>query len=194
MLNRLTLFVIFCTLMLGLTACGGAPPPKEEPAAVAAPKPTETVGPYYDLTKDEITSHPNWNSRNVMVMGVKLGDTTPSNVKNLGEQMGKTNILADEYQVFYQKNGIGIYTFKKTDKTTRMEILTSFADKIADAKLKSLLTSGDLKQMRALFGMEELMQDKPDEMGTEYIYDARGIRFIKYKNGINGLRFGEVKK
>ena len=48
--------------------------------------------------------------------------------------------------------------------------------------------------MREIFGMEESSEEKPEVMGTEYVYDARGIRFIKYKSGINGLRFSELKK
>jgi hypothetical protein len=182
--------------MIALTACGElAPPPKaaDEPVA-ETPKPAEPEGPYYDLTKDEITSHPDWSSRNVTLMGIKFGDKTPDVTKSLGKLMGNPNILADEYQSYYQKNGVAIYTFKLTDKVTRMEVLQSFADRIADPKLKNLLVSGDLKQMRDIFGMEQSVEDKPDEMGTEYVYDSRGIRFIKYKNGITGLRFSDMKR
>jgi hypothetical protein len=198
MLNRLTLFLILGTLTLGLASCGEfSAPPKEadEPAKAAAPKPPEPDGPYYELTKDEITSHPDWSSRNIMVMGTKLGEkTTDVAVKNFGEQMGKTNVLAEEYQTYYQKNGIALFTFKLTGKLRRIEVLQGFADRIADPKLKSLVANGDLKQMRAIFGMEESMEDKPDEMGTEYVYDTKGIRFIKYKSGNIGLRFSDLKK
>ena len=81
-----------------------------------------------------------------------------------------------------------------TGKIKRIELLQSFSDRVADPKLKTLLANGDLKQMRDIFGMEESMEEKPDVMGTEYIYDAKGIRFIKYKNGLTGLRFSELKK
>ena len=47
---------------------------------------------------------------------------------------------------------------------------------------------------KALQWMEENMEDKPEEMGTEYVYDSKGIRFIKYKGGNAGLRFSELKK
>ena len=197
MLNRLTLFVVFGTITLGLSACGESPAPAGEtdkPKA-EAPKAAPVEGPYYELTKDTITSHPDWNSRNVMVMGIKLGDKTNDVAeKNLGAQMGKTNILADEYQTYYQKNGIALFTFKLTNKIKRIEVLQGFAEKIADPKLRNLLASGDLKQMRDIFGMEESMEEKPDIMGTEYVYDARGIRFIKYKGGNTGLRFSELGK
>jgi len=197
MLNRLTLFVVFGTITLGLSACGETPAPAKDSDApkAEAPKAAAVEVPYYDLTKDAITSHPDWSSRNVMVMGVKLGDkTTDVAAKNLGDQMGKTIVLADEYQTYYQKNGVALFTFKLTGKIKRIEVMQGFAEKIADPKLKSLLTSGDLKQMRDIFGMEESMEEKADIMGTEYIYDARGIRFIKYKSGITGLRFSELKK
>ena len=197
MLNRLTLFVVFGTIAMGLAACGEqTAPPKEADAPKAeAPKAPPAEGPYYDLTKDAITSHPDFTSRNVMVMGVKLGDkTTDVAGTNLGEQMGKTIVLADEYQTYYQKNGLALFTFKLTGKLKRIEVLQSFGEKVADPKLKNLLASGDLKQMHDIFGMEESKEDKADIMGTEYVYDARGIRFIKYKSGITGLRFSELKK
>ena len=197
MLNRLTLFVVFGTITMGLAACGEqTAPPKEADAPKAeAPKAPPAEGPYYELTKDAITSHPDFTSRNVMVMGVKIGDkTTDVAGKNLGEQMGKTIVLADEYQTYYQKNGLALFTFKLTGKIKRIEVLQGLGEKIADPKLKSLLASGDLKQMRDIFGMEESKEEKADIMGTEYVYDARGIRFIKYKNGITGLRFSELKK
>jgi hypothetical protein len=197
MLNRLTLFVVFGTITLGLSACGESPAPAKEADApkAEAPKAAAVEGPYYELTKDTITSNPDWNSRNVMVMGIKLGDKTNDVAeKNLGAQMGKTNVLADEYQTYYQKNGVALFTFKLTNKIKRIEVLQVFAEKIADPKLKNLLASGDLKQMRDIFGMEESMEEKPDIMGTEYVYDARGIRFIKYKTGNNGLRFSELAK
>jgi hypothetical protein len=182
---------------MGLAACGeqSAPPKEADEPKTEAPKAAPVEGPYYDLTKEAITGHADFTSRNVMVMGVKLGDkTTDVDKKNLGEQMGKTIVLADEYQTYYQKNGIALFTTKLTGKLKRIEILQSFGEKLADPKLKNLLASGDLKQMRDIFGMEESMEEKADIMGTEYVYDARGIRFIKYKSGITGLRFSELKK
>jgi hypothetical protein len=197
MLNRFTLFVVFGTITMGLAACGelSAPPKEADEPKAEAPKAPPAEVPVYDLTKEAITSHADWTSRNVMVMGVKLGDVTNDvAVKKLGEQMGKTNLLADGYQTYYQKNGIALFTFKNTGKIKKIEVLQSFGEKLADPKLKNLLASGDLKQMRDIFGMEESMEEKADIMGTEYVYDARGIRFIKYKSGITGLRFSELKK
>jgi len=194
MLNRLPLFVVFGTLTLGLAGCDAPTKPVDEPKA-EAPKAPPVEGPYYDLTRDTLTSQPDWNSRNVMVMGIKLGDkTTDVAAKSLGAQVGETILLTDEYLTYYQKNGLSLHTFKNTGKIKRIEVFQSFSEKIADPKLRNLVANGDLKLMRQIFGMEESMEEKPEVMGTEYIYDTRGIRFIKYKNGINGLRFSELKK
>ncbi len=192
MLNKFTLTVVLGALVIGLAACSEPPKPAEEPVAAAPKAAPEPEGPYYEVTKEDLTSHPDFTSRNIKIMGVKIGDTTPEKV--LGKATQQTTVLDKHYLVFYQDNGLGIYTFKMTGKVERMELLKSFAGRVADAKIRALLNSGDLKQMRDIFGMEEEMIDKPDEMGIEYIYDARGIRFIKYMNGTNGLRFGEIKK
>ena len=54
------------------------------------------------------------------------------------------------------------------------------------------------KYMRDLFGMEEgeAIQNA-DENATEYPYDSRGFRFVKFKVGaktLNAIRFSEIKK
>jgi len=190
--------VVLGALVIGLAACGElAPPPKpaEEPAA-DAPKAAAPAseGPYYEVTKDELTSHPDFTGRNIKVMGVKIGDSTTDMEKALGKPTRPATVLDKEYLAFYRDNSLSMYTFKMTAKVERMELLKSFADRVADPKIKALLSSGDLKQMRDLFGMEETMIDKPDEMGVEYVYDARGIRLIKYKDGNVGLRFANPKK
>ncbi len=197
MLNRLKLLALLASLTAGLTACGElgpAPKPADEPVKTEAKPADVAEGPYYEITKEEITSHADWTSRNITVMGVKFGDKTDSVVKNLGAQLGETKVLSDEYLTYHQKNAVGVYTFKLTGKVKRIELFQSFADQIADPKLKALLRSGDLKQMHDIFGMEETMEDKPEEMGTEYVYDNKGIRVIKYKGGNVGLRFSELRK
>jgi hypothetical protein len=75
-----------------------------------------------------------------------------------------------------------------TGKIKRIEVFQSFADRIVDTKLKGLraaATSSKCVHFRNGRGME----DKPDEKGTEYVYDAKGIRVIKYMGGNVGLHF-----
>jgi len=52
----------------------------------------------------------------------------------------------------------------------------------ADAKLKSLLSSGDLKtNARPFSEWKKPRQDSPKKGAPSTSYDARGIRFISYK-------------
>jgi len=190
-------------LILCLAGCGGeeekkadATPQSAAPAPAAAPKPEENV-PVYELTKDVITSHEGWTSRNISVLGVKLGDKTREVEKKLGN-VENTRTLPDDYLTIYQGNGVFVYTFKLTGKARKFEVNQAFAKKIADPKIQKLLNSGDLKFMRELFGMEEgdAVQNA-DDNSTEYPYDSRGFRFVQFKVGgktLNALRFVEIKK
>ena len=201
MLKRVILLTVSSILVLCLAGCGGEekktesePQPGAAPAP--APKPEEKV-PVYDLTKDDLTSHEGWTSRNVSILGVKLGDRTRDVEKNLGN-VENTRTLPEDYLTVYQGNGVFVYTFKLTGRARKIEVNQAFAKKIVDAKLQRLLNSGDLKYMREIFGMEEgdPIQNTEDN-ATEYAYDSRGFRFVKFKVGgktLNAIRFTELKK
>ena len=200
MFNRVTLLVLVGTLILSLAGCGGGEPAQqatEQAAPVAPPPPPPKPEPVYELTKDDITSHSDWTSRNLSILGVKLGDATRNVQKNLGD-VDNTRTLAEDYLTVHQRQGLFVYTFKLTGKAQRFEVYEPFAGKIADPKFKRLLTSGDLKYMREAFGMEEGEPiNNADDMATEYPYDSKGFRFVKFKVGgktINALRFVELKK
>jgi len=200
MYKRTMLFALVSVLMLCLSACGGGETPQQasQPAAAPAPppKPAEPPPPIYELTKDDITSHPDWTSRNISILGAKLGDRTRDVEKNFGA-VDNTRTLQEDYLTIYQEQGLFVYTFKITGKTRRFEVNENFGKKVADAKLKKLLASGDLKLMRELLGMEESVEENAEDMSTEYVYDSRGFRFVKFKIGgktVNALRFIEVKK
>src|SRR5262245_12199384 len=200
MFRRVLLFAVLSMFVLCLAGCGGAEEPKQaaEPAAAPAPaKPAEEKVPVYELTKDEITSHPDWTSRNISVLGVKLGDKTRDVEKNLGS-VENTRTLPEDYLTIYQGNGVFVYTFKLTGKARKIEVNQAFAKKIADTKLQKLLATGDVKTMREVLGMEEgeAVQNTEDN-STEYPYDSRGFRFGKFKVGgktLNAIRFIEMRK
>ena len=201
MFNRVMLHAVLGTLILCLAGCGGeeekkAESPQPAAAPAPAPKPEENV-PVYELTKDDIMSHDGWTSRNISVLGVKIGDKTREVEKNLGN-VENTRTLPEDYLTVYQGNGLFIYTFKLTGKARKIEVNQAFAKKIADAKLQKLLNTGDLKYMRELFGMEEGEAVKnTDDNSTEYPYDSRGFRFVQFKIGgktLNAIRFQEIKK
>ena len=197
MFNRVMLLSLVGMLILSLAGCGGGEPAQQaQEQAVAPPPPPEEV-PVYELTKDDITSHQDWTSRNVSVLGVKLGDRTRDVEKSLGA-VENTRTLPEDYLTVHQRQGLFVYTFKLTGKARKFEVNEIFASKVTDPKLKKLLTGGDLAYMRELFGPEEGEAiENADDMSTEYSYDSRGIRFVKYKVGgktVNALRFSEVRK
>src|SRR5438046_571037 len=169
MFNRVMLFTMLSMLILCLAGCAEEPKQESQPAAAPKPKPVEEKVPIYEITKDEITTHDGWTSKNISVLGVKIGDKTRDVEKNLGA-VENTRTSADDYLTVYQGNGIFVYTFKITGKARKIEVNQAFAKKVADAKLSKLLTAGDLKTMHEVLGMEEgdPVQNAED-MSTEYI-------------------------
>jgi len=198
MSNRARTLALVSTLILILAGCGGGQDTAEQTAQPAAapppPAPVEQV-PIYELTMDDITTHPEWTSRNIAALGVKLGDVTRNVEKNLGE-LTNTRTGPEEYITAYKGGGLVIYTFKLTGKARKLEI-TQFLTGIKDAKIARALSSGTQAAMREAFGMEEAMEENADDMSTEYSYDSRGFRFVKYKVGartISAIRFSEMKR
>jgi hypothetical protein len=198
MFNRVMLAVLSISIFF-VAGCGGGEEKPATPSAAPAPaaKPAEESVPIYELTKDEITSHPGWTSRNISFLGVKLGDRTREVEKNLGA-VENTRTLPEDYLTIYQGNGLFVYTFKLTGRARRIEVNQAFAKKVADEKLQKLLSSGDLKVMREVLGMEEGEAiENTDDNAMEYPYDSRGFRFVRFKvqgKTLNAIRFLELKK
>jgi hypothetical protein len=191
-------------IVLSLAGCGGEPQQEQKAAATPAPevKKEEPPPPLYDITKESLTSHPDWTSRNVQVLGTKIGDKTTTVQNNFGK-LENTRTLPQrgpepaEYLTIYQGNGLFVYTQQLTGKLIKFEIYDTFSKQLADDKLKKLLSGGDLKYMREILGPEEKTEENADDQSTEYVYDNKGFRFVKFKvNGktLNCLRFSEVKK
>ena len=94
MFKRVILLALVSTLILSLAGCGGGEPAQEAkpeaaaPAAAPAPPPKDE--PVYELTKDDITSHSDWTSRNISFLGLKLGDKTNSFTKQMTLPLGGT--------------------------------------------------------------------------------------------------------
>jgi hypothetical protein len=182
-------------LILGLAGCGAPPEPEQAAQPEAAP-PTPPPAPVtlYELTKDDITTQPEWTSRNVTVLGVKLGDITRNVEKNLGE-LTNTRTGTEDYITAYKDGGVVVYTFKLTGKARKIEV-TQFLTGIKDAKIARALSNGSEAAMRDAFGMEEAVEENADDMSTEYSYDSKGFRFVKYKVGnrtVNAIRFSEMR-
>lgn len=196
MIRRLTLSAALAALILNASSCTEEPKKEEEPAPAAkAPEP-EPAGPYYELTKDEITSHPDWTSMNITFKGGKIGDKAAAIKKAFGEGE-KTDPVEKNYRTIFGKSSFAIYTFQMTGELQKIEIYNKIADQIADPKLRQLLSSGDLAFMRKTFGMEESSEQNFNTTAMEYAYDSKGFRFAQYNLGgtkVNSLLFSKPKK
>ena len=194
MFKRFSQFVLFGTLVLSFASCAEAP--KEEEPAPQAAKPAEPEGPFYELTKDDVTTHADWTSRNITFKGAKLGDKANSVTGNFGKTIG-VDPVGDQYRTIYEKSTYAIYSHKLTGELQKIEIYSPYASQVADAKLSKALSSGSAADMRAALGMEEGMEVNGATTATEYVYDAKGVRFAKYDfpNGVkmNSLIFSKMK-
>jgi len=196
MSKRVTLLALCGVLILSLAGCGSEPAPQPEQKSATPAAKAEPPAPTYDITKESLLDHPDWTSKNVVLLGAKIGDVTRNVEKNFGK-LDNTRTLPDEYLTIYQGNGIFVYTTKLTGKIKKFEVYETFDKQIADEKLKKLVAGGDLKYMREILGPEEKTEENADDQSTEYVYDAKGFRFVKYKVGgktVNALRFNEMKK
>jgi len=197
MFKRIMLLALAGTLSLSLAGCGGEPAQPEKPAAAPVVKKDEPALPVYELTKDSITTHADWTSKNVSIFGAKLNDLTTKVEKEFGK-LDNTRTLAEEYLTVYQGNGLFVYTQKTTGKAKKFEVYENMAKQVADDTFKKLLSTGDLKLMREKLGPEEKVEEvTEDQPATEYAYDARGFRFVQYKvagKKVSALRFFEPKK
>lgn len=203
MFRKLTVSAILGVLILAVTSCAvdekdeGGVQPAATPEATAPEAAPPKEGPYYELTRDEVTSNPDWTSMNVMLKGAKLGDKTTAVEKNLGKIDKTEPVGPDHYRTAFEQSSYAVYTHKMTGELQKIELYSRFADKIADPKLKKLLGSGDLSYMRQTFGMEESSELNPNTTGMEYLYDAKGFRFAQYNLGatkVNSLLFSKIRK
>src|SRR5688572_1879244 len=113
MFTKSMLAALIGVAVMGLISCA-QPEAAPDPAPVEDTKPAEPefTGPYFELTRDEITSHPDWTSRNVTFLGAKLGDKFQAVEKNFGK-LDATEPLGDYYRSIYEKS-YAIYTHKMT--------------------------------------------------------------------------------
>jgi hypothetical protein len=134
---------------------------------------------------------------------MKVGDKMLQVEKNLGpventRTLPKTETEPAYYLTIYQNNGLFVYTAQLTGKVQKIEVYDTFTKKMVDEKLKKLLASGDLKTMHDVLGMEEGSPiENTEDMATEYPYDSRGFRFVKFKvkgKTLNAIRFMPAKK
>jgi hypothetical protein len=192
MFRKVTLSAILGVLILTVASCAAEEPKDETPAPAPAPaKPAEPVGPFYDLTKDEITSKPDWTSKNITLKGVKIGDK--SKPEEFVEKLGKfraTDPVGDFYRAVSEGTKFAIYTQKMTGEVQKIEIYSPYAEQVTDPKLRKLLSGGSLDYMREAFGKEDTADFNPDTNAEEFVYNSKGFRFAKYD--LAGTKFNAI--
>ena len=195
MFRCFTLSVILGVLILTAASC--AEEKKEDtPAPAAAAKSAEPEGPFYELTKDEITSHADWTSKNITYKGVKIGDKSKNFEEKLGKFAGTDPVGSGHYRAVGEGTKFAIYTQKMTGELEKIEVYSEAADQVSDPKLKKLLSSGDLDYMHKEFGMEDSADFNPDTTAMEWSYNAKGFKFEKYDlkgRKLNAIMFVKMK-
>jgi hypothetical protein len=193
MLNRAPLLGLVFVTILAVGAC--APAEEPQPSAGETPAPPPPPPAVYDLGDvDVVAEEPAFTSFNVSFSGVKLMDVTNEMGEALGEPSGTTENRPEHYLTYYRNGGLLIFTFKATGEIRKIEILSRLADEVASPQIRAWLEDGDLESMRAIMGGPEEYIDTGEAQDTdEYVYDERGIRFIKYPEE-NGIRFSYYRR
>ncbi len=178
-------FVVASVLVAGCSQAPESPPaadskaddPKTEEAA-AAPEEVKV----YDLAKEDITRIPDLTSRNLSVMGVKLGDRTAE--VNRNKQLGKplaTTPVGGLYRSAYQGRGIYLDIDKQSGKVIAIYVNTTLARKVK-GQFRSILRRGNLELFKKMFGPEP-RRLRPDLQTTTWRYPRKGVELIQTRSG-----------
>jgi len=177
-------------VVASLLFAGCAPAPESPPAAdseaetaksdEAAPVPEEIKG--YDLVKEDSTQIPDLTSRNLSVMGVKLGDRTAevNQNKQLGTPLGTTPV-GGLYRSAYQERGIYLDIDKQTGTVMAIYVNTTLVRKVK-GRFRSILRRGNLELFKKMFGPEP-RRLRPDLQTTTWRYPRKGVELIQTRSG-----------
>jgi hypothetical protein len=174
-------FVVFPVLFAG---CAQAPEPTTQPeppkVETKAEEPEEVR--VYDLVEEDITGIQGLASRNLAVMGVKLGDRTAAvnQNKRLGKPI-KTDSMGKLYRTAYQDRGIYLDFESYTSTVIAVYVNTSLAKKVK-GKFASVLTRGNLKLLKSTFG-DHPVRIRRDLQTTSWVYPKKGVEFIQTRTG-----------
>ena len=178
-------FVVASILLAGCSQVPESPPAAESEveapkAEEGAPEPEEIK--VYDLAKEDITQIPDLTSRNLSVMGVKLGDRTAevNQNKQLGKSLGTTPV-GGLYRSAYQGRGIYLDIDKQSGKVVTIYVNTTLARKVK-GRFRSILRRGNLELFKKMFGPEP-RRLRPDLQTTSWRYPRKGVELIQTRSG-----------
>ncbi|MCY3759537.1 MAG: hypothetical protein OXG96_17615 [Acidobacteria bacterium] len=177
-------------VVASLLFAGCSPAPESPPAAdseAEAPKTEEAAAApeeikVYDLVKEDITKIPDLTSRNLSVMGVKLGDRTAE--VNQNKQLGRslaTTPVGGLYRSAYQERGIYLDIDKQSGKVVTIYVNTTLARKVK-GRFRSILRRGNLDLFKKMFGPEP-RRLRPDLQTTSWRYPRKGVELIQTRSG-----------
>ena len=148
----------------------------------------------YELTEvDIVAEEANFTSRNISVLGLKVGDWT-NVIDTAPGEIDNTRPDAEDYITGHLNGGVWVFTSELTGRARRIDITSHFSEALVSGPLQAWLDDGDLDQMRELMGPEDTVEESLDQHMIEYVYDARGIRFVQYPGGdqtVNAIGFSE---
>lgn len=186
--GKFTLGVAIVVALLVFAGCTQAPeaPPAaeadaEDPKAEEAAAAPEEIK-VYDLVKEDVTQIPDLTSRNLSVMGVKLGDRTAevNQNKQLGKPLGTTPV-GGLYRSAYQERGIYLDIDKQSGKVMAIYVNTTLARKVK-GRFRSILRRGNLELFKKMFGPEP-RRLRPDLQTTSWRYPRKGVELIQTRSG-----------
>jgi len=129
----------------------------------------------YDVSNDDITAIPDITSRNISVLGVKLGDRTRDVDRLLGKPI-KMETLPKLYRSAYVDYGIYVDIDRYAAKVVALYVNTNYYKK-AKGNLSELLAHGNIDLLKKSFG-DNPAQSQPDSQTTLWAYPEKGILFI----------------
>lgn len=183
--NSLTSLSVLMLLVLTLSCSQSpqqpAPASSSTEGAKSAPPPQEAK--LYDVSKDDITAIPDITSRNISVLGVKLGDRTRDVDRLLGKPIKMESLpknLPKLYRCAYENYGIYVDIDRYAATVLALYINTNYY-KQAKGNVSELLAHGDLDLLKKCFGASPV-EKHPDTQTTVWEYPQRGIQFIHIKS------------
>ena len=178
--NSLTSLSVLMLLVLTLS-CSQSPqqpaPASSSPEGAKSTPPPQEVK-LYDVSKDDITAIPDITSRNISVLGVKLGDRTRDVDRLLGKPI-KMESLPKLYRSAYEDYAVYVDIDRYAAKVVALYVNTNYYKK-AKGNLSELLAHGDIDLLKKCFGPDPV-QSKPDVQTTMWAYPQKGIQFIHIK-------------
>ena len=186
------LMLLILTLSCSQSPQQPGPGSSSSEAAKSTPPPQVTM--VYDVSKDDITVIPDITSRDISILGVKLGDRTRDVDRLLGKPI-KMEDLAKLYRSAYEDHGIYVDIDRYAAKVVALYINTNYYKK-AKGNLSELLAHGSIDLLKKSFG-DNPVQSQPDSQTTMWAYPQRGIQFIYIKADLTAsytLKLVEPKK